>query len=116
MRMSERFIEIKHVDEYAATFEESWPGRKGLEAVNAAYPSIAVDGWNQEGWVYFLPGGQDGPLDEVGRIVVVGASGSLPVRVCRDGVTRAEWNVIQGPFKYGQEMDFDQFMRLVNEN
>jgi hypothetical protein len=45
--MSERFIEIKHIDEYAATFGESWPGRKGLEAVNADYPSIVVDGWIQ---------------------------------------------------------------------
>ncbi|MGW2105086.1 hypothetical protein [Streptomyces sp. NPDC001948] len=114
--MSERFMEIKHIDEYAAAFEEPWPGRNGLEVVTAAYPSIIVDGWGQEGWVYFLPGGQDGPLYEVGRIVVAGASGLLPVRVCRDGVTRAEWNVIQEPFTYGQQMDFDQFMRLVNEN
>lgn len=102
MRMSEHFIEIKRVDEYAARFGEAWPGRQGLEAVNAAYPSIVVDDWSQEGWVYFLPGGQEGPLDEVGRIVVVGASGSLPVRVCRDGVTPREWNVIQEPFKYGR--------------
>jgi hypothetical protein len=29
-------------------------------------------------------------------------------------VTRAEWNVIQEPIKYGQEMDFDEFMRLVH--
>ncbi|MFI9255255.1 hypothetical protein [Streptomyces sp. NPDC053069] len=112
--MSERFIEIKRVDEYAAAFGESWPGRQALETVNAPYPTIVVDGWSQEGWVYFLPGGQEGPLDEVGRIVVVGASGSLPVRVCRDGVARGEWNVIQEPFRYGQEMDFEHFIRVIH--
>ncbi|MYT18559.1 hypothetical protein YWIDRAFT_08296 [Streptomyces sp. SceaMP-e96] len=84
-----------------------------IGGLTAGYPSIVVDGWNQEGWVYFLPGGEDGPLDEVGRIVVVGASGSLPARVCRDGMTRAEWKVIQ-PSEYGREMDFDAFMRLVH--
>ncbi|WP_344524131.1 hypothetical protein [Streptomyces albiaxialis] len=112
--MSEPCREINHVDDYAAAYGQPWPGRDGLEAIPAAYPSIVVDEWRQEGWVYFLPGGQDGPRDEVGRIVVVGASRSLPARVCRDGVTRAEWDVIQKPFKYGQEMDFDQFMRVVN--
>ncbi|MCX4666544.1 hypothetical protein OG453_07650 [Streptomyces sp. NBC_01381] len=112
--MSDHFIEINHVDDYAARFGETWRGRQGLESITAAYPSIVVDGWSQEGWVYFLPGGQDGPLDEVGRIIVVGASGSMPVRVCRDSVTRAEWNAIQAPFTYGQEIDFDRFMHLVH--
>ncbi|WP_327306149.1 hypothetical protein OG730_23855 [Streptomyces sp. NBC_01298] len=113
--MSERFIEFKDISDYAAAVGEVWPGREGLTRVAAAYPSIVVDGWTQEGWVYFLPGGQSGPLEQVGRIVVVGASGSLPVRVVRDGVTRAEWNVIQEPIKYGQELDFDQFVRMVHD-
>ncbi|MBO0917067.1 hypothetical protein [Streptomyces laculatispora] len=49
--MSEPFVEIKQMDEHAVAFGESWPGRKGLVAVSAAYPSIVVDGWSQEGWV-----------------------------------------------------------------
>ncbi|MEV0535908.1 hypothetical protein [Kitasatospora sp. NPDC050463] len=61
--MSEQFMQIDRVDEYEIAFGEPWPGRAELEALTAAYPSIVVDGWNQEGWVYFLPGGQYGPLD-----------------------------------------------------
>lgn len=46
----------------------------------------------------------------------MGASGALPVWVCRDSVTRRQRNVIQEPFKYGQEIDFEQFMRVIHED
>jgi hypothetical protein len=63
----------------------------GLGGCESDLPSIVIDGWSQEGCVYFRPEGQESPVDEVGRIVVAGASGALPARVCRDRLDSRAW-------------------------
>jgi hypothetical protein len=119
--MSDAFIEFKHKDEYAAAYGEQWPSREEWaseeERIWASNFTIAVDGWGPEGWVFFMPGGQDGPDDQVGRIIVTRGEAKFPVRVVREGLTRNEWKLISnGEQEFGHEMDFDKFVRWVNRH
>jgi hypothetical protein len=115
--MDQSYIQIDRLDQYLAAYGHRWPDRAALEALTASLATVVVDGWKQEGWVYFLPGGQQGPADQVGMIVVVSGGVSLPARICRENVTREQWGALQERMGFGQEFrefQFDEFLQLLN--